>query len=62
MKRKRILVTDGASFIGSHLCEKLLEKGNDVAGKDNLFTRQKDNICHLLEVCNADDFKDGNSG
>lgn len=48
MKRKRILVTGGAGFIGSHLCEKLLEQGNDVICMDNLFTGQKDNIRHLM--------------
>lgn len=49
MKRKRILVTGGAGFIGSHLCEKLLEQGNDVICMDNLFTGQKDNIRHLMK-------------
>lgn len=48
MKRKRILVTGGAGFIGSHLCEKLLDQGNDVVCMDNLFTGQKDNIRHLM--------------
>lgn len=48
MKRKRILVTGGAGFIGSHLCERLLEMGNDVICMDNLFTGQKDNIRHLM--------------
>lgn len=48
MNRKRILVTGGAGFIGSHLCEKLLEQGNDVVCIDNLFTGQKDNIRHLM--------------
>ncbi|MBD5489834.1 MAG: SDR family oxidoreductase [Lachnospiraceae bacterium] len=49
MNRKRILVTGGAGFIGSHLCEKLLEEGNDVVCMDNLFTGQKDNIRHLMD-------------
>lgn len=49
MNRKRILVTGGAGFIGSHLCERLLEQGNDVVCLDNLFTGQKDNIRHLME-------------
>ena len=44
MNQKRILVTGGAGFIGSHLCEKLLEQGHDVVCLDNLFTGQKDNI------------------
>lgn len=46
---KRILVTGGAGFIGSHLCEKLLEQGNDVICMDNLFTGQKNNIRHLMD-------------
>lgn len=49
MRRKRILVTGGAGFIGSHLCEKLLEQGNDVICVDNLFTGRKDNIRHLMD-------------
>ena len=44
---KRILVTGGAGFIGSHLCERLLEKGNEVVCLDNFFTGNKDNIKHL---------------
>ena len=46
---KTILVTGGAGFLGSHLCEKLLEEGNEVICVDNLFTGQKRNIYHLLE-------------
>ena len=45
---KRILITGGAGFIGSHLCEKLLEEGNDVICLDNFFTGSKDNIRHLI--------------
>jgi UDP-glucuronate decarboxylase len=45
---KRILVTGGAGFIGSHLCEALLEQGHDVLCLDNYFTSSKDNIRHLL--------------
>ena len=45
---KRILVTGGAGFIGSHLCERLLNEGNEVLCLDNLFTGSKDNIRHLL--------------
>ncbi len=45
--RKRILVTGGAGFIGSHLCERLLEAGADVLCVDNFFTGTKDNIAHL---------------
>ena len=48
MSKQRVLVTGGAGFIGSHLCEKLLEQGNDVICLDNLFTGQKDNIRHLM--------------
>ena len=46
--RKRVLVTGGAGFIGSHLCEYLLTQGNDVLCVDNFFTGSKDNIAHLL--------------
>lgn len=45
---KRILVTGGAGFIGSHLCERLLEKGNEVVCLDNFFTGSKDNIKNLF--------------
>jgi UDP-glucuronate decarboxylase len=45
---KRILVTGGAGFLGSALCERLVEQGHDVICLDNLFTSQKDNIAHLL--------------
>ncbi len=46
---KRILVTGGAGFIGSHLCERLLKEDNDVICLDNYFTGSKDNIRHLLD-------------
>jgi UDP-glucuronate decarboxylase len=46
---KRILVTGGAGFVGSHLCERLLNEGNDVICMDNYFTGQKKNIMHLLD-------------
>jgi len=46
---KKILITGGAGFIGSHLCERLLNEGNDVLCVDNYFTGVKDNIAHLLE-------------
>ncbi len=49
MQRQRILVTGGAGFLGSHLCEKLLDLGNDVICLDNLFTGSKDNIRHLMD-------------
>lgn len=45
---KRILVTGGAGFIGSHLCTKLVNEGNDVICLDNYFTGSKDNIMHLI--------------
>ena len=48
-RRKRILVTGGAGFLGSHLCERLLEEGHDVLCVDNFFTGTKDNIVHLLD-------------
>ena len=47
--RKRILVTGGAGFLGSHLCDRLIEQGNDVICVDNLFTGSKDNIRHLMD-------------
>ncbi|MHC5060941.1 MAG: UDP-glucuronic acid decarboxylase family protein [Planctomycetota bacterium] len=46
---KRILVTGGAGFLGSHLCEKLLQKGHDVLCVDNYFTGRKQNIAHLID-------------
>ena len=48
MSRKRVLVTGGAGFLGSHLCERLLGLGHDVVAVDNFFTGRKDNILHLL--------------
>jgi len=45
---KRILVTGGAGFLGSHLCERLLAQGLDVICLDNFFTSQKSNVLHLL--------------
>ena len=46
---KKVLITGGAGFIGSHLCERLLNEGNDVLCVDNYFTGVKDNIAHLLD-------------
>ena len=45
---KRVLVTGGAGFLGSHLCERLLAQGDDVLCIDNYFTGRKDNVAHLL--------------
>lgn len=47
--KKRILVTGGAGFLGSHLCERLLNEGNEVICLDNFFTGAKQNIIHLLD-------------
>lgn len=47
--RKKILVTGGAGFLGSHLCERLLNEGNEVISLDNYFTGQKRNIVHLMD-------------
>ncbi|MBI1247578.1 NAD-dependent epimerase/dehydratase family protein [bacterium] len=49
---KRILVAGGAGFLGSHLCERLVEQGHDVICVDNFFTSQKSNIIHLLNKPN----------
>lgn len=47
--KKRILVTGGAGFLGSHLCERLLNEGNDIICADNFFTGNKASITHLLD-------------
>ena len=47
--RKRILVTGGAGFLGSHLCERLLKDGHDVLCVDNYFSGRRENISHLLD-------------
>jgi UDP-glucuronate decarboxylase len=49
MTRKRVLVTGGAGFLGSHLCDRLIAEGNDVLCVDNLFTGRKQNIAHLMD-------------
>ena len=48
LTRKRVLVTGGAGFLGSHLCERLVRDGADVLCVDNYFTGRKDNIAHLM--------------
>ena len=48
ISRKRVLVTGGAGFVGSHLCDRLVADGHDVLCVDNFFTGSKDNIAHLL--------------
>lgn len=45
----RILITGGAGFLGSHLCDALIQKGRDVLCADNFFTGNKDNVTHLLQ-------------
>jgi len=50
--QKRILVTGGAGFLGSHLCDRLVEEGHDVLCLDNLFTGAKRNISHLIKKPN----------
>ena len=52
VNERRILVTGGSGFLGSHLCDRLVERGDDVLCVDNLFTGRKRNIAHLLEKPN----------
>ncbi|ETW93715.1 MAG: NAD-dependent dehydratase [Candidatus Entotheonella factor] len=47
--RQRVLVTGGAGFLGSHLCEKLLQMGYDVLCVDNFYTGRRDNVIHLMD-------------
>jgi UDP-glucuronate decarboxylase len=49
MLRKRVMVTGGAGFLGSHLCERLLNEGHEVLCVDNFFTGRKENISHLVD-------------
>ncbi len=48
-QRRRVLVTGGAGFLGSHLCERLLDRGDDVICLDNFYTGTKDNVVHLMD-------------
>ena len=50
--RKRVLVTGGAGFLGSHLCDRLVERGDDVIALDNYYTGTKDNVAHLFDHSN----------
>ena len=52
LPRKRILITGGAGFIGSHLCERLIDAGHDVICLDNYFTGTKENLLKLLDYPN----------
>jgi UDP-glucuronate decarboxylase len=52
MFERRILITGGSGFLGSHLCDRLVERGDDVICADNLFTGRKRNIAHLLDKPN----------
>ncbi len=52
MFERRILVTGGSGFLGSHLCDKLVARGDDLVCADNLFTGRKRNIAHLLDQPN----------
>lgn len=49
MDRRRILITGGAGFLGSHLCDRLIGEGHEILCMDNFFTGSKDNIRHLLD-------------
>ena len=49
MTKKRILITGAAGFLGSHLCERLLNEGNEVICADNFYTGSKSNVVHLLD-------------
>ena len=53
--RKTILVTGGAGFLGSHLCERLLGEGHHVICVDNFFTGRKENIEHLMDHARFED-------
>jgi len=46
----RILITGAAGFLGSHLCDRMINEGHTVIGMDNLITGSMDNLCHLMPV------------
>ncbi len=52
MTAKKILVTGGAGFLGSHLCDRLVARGDDVLCVDNFFTGSKSNVAHLMGLPN----------
>ena len=49
LDQQRVLVTGGAGFLGSHLCDRLIERGHDVLCVDNFYTGNKANVQHLLD-------------
>ena len=49
---KKILISGGAGFLGSHLCEELMQNGNDIICIDNFYTGSKENIFHLVDKPN----------
>ncbi len=51
---KRILITGGAGFLGSHLCEELQQNGNDIVCVDNFYTGSKQNVAQLIDYPNFD--------
>jgi UDP-glucuronate decarboxylase len=52
ISKKRVLVTGGAGFLGSHLCDRLVDSGHDVICLDNFFTGSKQNVAHLIDKSN----------